>query len=130
MWLGVREGAFLFEFPEGSVLHTRDGAERRGPWPPAECSRCLLTWFDRGWIDVIVLAEHLSRWEPEDPALLPDPEDDASRIVKPSQARAILADPQKWTNERAEGLVVLSPAQDAPASAFRQSWLDAVLRSR
>jgi hypothetical protein len=126
MWLGVHEGAFLFELPGGSILHTAHGVERRGPWPPEECSRCLLTWFDRGWIDAFALAEHLDYWAHDDPALLRDPDDHAARIIERGRARAILADPQMWTNDRAEGFVVPSPTTRAPSSDFRQLWLDVV----
>jgi hypothetical protein len=126
MWLGVHDGAFLFEFPGGSILHTPDGIVRHGPWPPEECSRCLLTWFNHGWIDACVLAEQLFRWAPDDDALLPDPADETARILERGRARAILSDPQTWTNDRAEGFVILNPAQHAPSSDFRQLWLDAV----
>lgn len=126
MWLGVHEGAFLFELPGGSILHTNQGVERHGPWPPDECSRCLLAWFDHGWINVYVLSEHLDRWSSDDDALLPDPDDETGRLVERDRARAILADPQTWTNDRAEGFVVLNPSGQAPDSTFRQLWLDAV----
>lgn len=126
MWLGVHEGAFLFEFPGGSILYTRDGIERYGPWPPEECSRCLLTWFDHGWINAYVLSEHLFRWPAEDDALWPDPADETARLIEPVRARAILADPRTWTNDSAEGFVVLNPAEHAPSHGFRQLWLDAV----
>jgi hypothetical protein len=126
MWLGVHEGAFLFEFPGGSILYTKDGTERHGPWPPDECSRCLLIWFDHGWINAYVLSEQRFRWAPDDDALLPDPADETARLVEPERARAILADPQAWTNDSAEGFLVLYPADHAPATDFRQLWLDAV----
>lgn len=126
MWLAVHEGAFLFELPAGAVDHTRDGVVQHGPWPPDECSRCLLTWFDHGWITLYVLSEQLFRWAPDDDALERDPADDTSRLVKSGRARAILAQPQAWTNDRPEGFVCLSPADHAPSSDFRQLWLDAV----
>ncbi|MEP7740240.1 hypothetical protein ABKW28_21560 [Nocardioides sp. 31GB23] len=126
MWLGVHEGAFLFEFPGGSILYTTEGTERHGPWPLDECSRCLLTWFDHGWINAFVLSDQLHRWAPDEDALWPDPSDETARLVEPGRARAILAAPQTWTNDSAEGFVVLNPADHAPGSGFRQLWLDAV----
>jgi hypothetical protein len=126
MWLGVQDGAFLFEFPGGSSVHTPDGVERRGPWAPEECSRCLLTWFERRWVDAHVLAEHLARWGPDGAALLPDPDDDSSRILDRARARAILADPQAWTSDRPEGLLVLCPTGHAPSGDLRQLWLQAI----
>ena len=123
MWLGVHDGAFLFEFPGGSILHTRDGIVRHGPWPPEECSRCLLTWFDHGWINAHVLSEQLFRWSPSDEGLLTDPADETARIFESDRARAILADPHTWTNDRAEGFVILNRADHAPSSDFRQLWL-------
>jgi hypothetical protein len=126
MWLGVHEGAFLFEFPGGSSLHPSEGIERHGPWPPDGCSSCLLTWFDHGWINAYVLSEHLDRWSPDDDALLPVPDDETARLIRVDRVRVILADPQTWTNDRAEGMVVLNPAGHAPTSDFRQLWLDAV----
>jgi hypothetical protein len=126
MWLAVHEGAFLFEIPDGAIDHTRDGIVRHGPWPPEDCSRCLLTWFDHGWITLYVLSEQLFRWPPNDDALQRDPDDDTARLVESHRARDIIAEPQTWTNDRAEGMVCLSPADHAPASDFRQLWLDAV----
>jgi hypothetical protein len=126
MSLGVNEGAFLFEFPRGSILHTSDGVERHGPWPPDECSRCLVTWFDRGWINAYVLSEQLYRWAPDDDALLPDPDDETARLLVQDRARAIVTDPQLWTNDSAEGFVILNPADNAPPSDSRQLWLDAI----
>jgi len=87
-----------------------------GPWPPDECSRCLLTWFDHGWINAHVLSEQLWRWSADDDALLPDPDDKTARLLKRERARAILADPQTWTNDSAEGLVILTLADHAPSS--------------
>jgi hypothetical protein len=124
MWLGVHEGAFLFEFPGGSILHTSDGVERHGPWPPDECSRCLLTWFDHGWINACVLSEQLYRWSHDHDGLLSDPDDETPRLLEHDRARAILADPQTWTNDSAEGFVILNPSDHAPSSDFRQLWLD------
>ena len=126
MFWSVQEGAFLFEFPEGATDHTPSGPVQHGPWTPDDCSRCLLTWFDHGWINAYVLSEHLARWRVDDDALLPDPTDDSARMVARDRARAILADSESWTNDRAEGLVVLNPASHAPDSTFRQLWLDAV----
>lgn len=126
LWLGVHEGAFLFELPSGSITYTQEGTERRGPWHPDECSRCLLTWFDHGWINAYVLSEHLDRWTPGDDALLPDPDDETSRLLDRARARAILAAPQTWTNDSAEGFLILNPSHHAPDSSFRQLWLDAV----
>lgn len=125
MWLFVHEGAFLFELPLGARDHTHDGIVQHGPWPPEECSRCLLTWFDHGWIELYVLSEHLYRWSSDDD-LVRDPSDENVRIVEGDRARAILADPQTWTNDRPEGFVCLAPADLAPSSDFRQLWLDAV----
>jgi len=126
MWLAVHESAFLFEVPGGAIDHMRDGVVRHGPWSPEECSRCLLTWFDHGWITLCVLSEQLFRWSPDDDALRRDPADESARLVENHRARDILAEPQGWTNDRAEGFVCLSPADHAPASDFRQLWLDAV----
>lgn len=126
MFWSVREGAFLFEFPEGAIDHTPSGLVRHGPWAPGECSRCLLTWFDHGWINAYVLSEHLNLWPNNDDALLPDPDDETARLVERHRARAILADPQTWTNDGAEGFVILNPTAHAPDATFRQLWLDAV----
>lgn len=125
MWLFVHEGAFLFELPLGARDHTRDGIVQHGPWASEECSRCLLTWFDHGWIELDVLSEHLSRWSSDDD-LMRHSSDENIRIVKKERARAILASPQTWTNDRPEGFVCLSPADHAPPSDFRQMWLDAI----
>lgn len=126
MWLGVHEEAFLFEFPGGSTLHTEDGPQRRGPWPPDECSRCLLVWFDHGWINAYVPPEQVFRWTPDDDALMTDRDDETRRILTPESARAIIADPTTWMNTSAEGFVVLAPARQAPDNTLRQLWLDAV----
>ena len=126
MFCSIQEGAFLFEFPGGAIDHTPSGPVRHGPWTPEECSRCLLMWFDHGWINAYVLPEHLHRWPVDDDALLPDPDDESARVVVRDRARAILADPKSWTNNRAEGLVALYPTSHAPDSTFRQLWLDAV----
>jgi hypothetical protein len=82
MWLAVHEGAFLFELPLGAIDHTRHGVVQHGPWPPEECSRCLLTWFDHGWITLYVLSEQLFRWSSDDDALMKDPADENVRIVE------------------------------------------------
>lgn len=126
MWLGVHEEAFLFELPGGSILHTADGPQRHGPWPPNECSRCLLVWFDRGWLNAYVPPEQLFRWSPDEDALMPDTEDETWRILTPARAREIIADPTSWMNDSAEGMIILAPASQAPDSTFRQLWLDAV----
>ena len=123
MWLGVHDGAFLHEFPGGSIVLTSEGTERGGPWPPDECSRCLLNWFDRGWIDAYVLREQLFRWPQDADALPSDPANDTARILEVKRARAILSDPRAWTNDSPEGFVVLNPTNRAPG---RQLWLDAV----
>lgn len=103
-----------------------NGVVRNGPWPPEECSRCLLTWFDHGWINAHVPPEQLFRWPLNDEALLMDPADETARILESARAHAILADPQTWTNDRAEGFAILNPADHAPSSDFRQLWLGAV----
>jgi hypothetical protein len=126
MWWAVYEGAFLFEVPLGAIDHTRDGVVQHGPWPPKECSRCLLTWFDHGWITLYVLSEQLFRWSSDDDALMRDPVDETVRIVEQDRARAILAEPETWTNDRPEGLLCLAPADHAPSSDFRGLWLDAI----
>ena len=126
MYWGVHEGAFLFELPGGARDHTRDGIVEHGPWPPEACARCLLTWFDHGWIELSVLSEHLNRWTSDEDALTPDPSDENVRIVESGRARAILRDPHTWKNDRSEGLVCLAPTDQAPPVDVRQTWLDAV----
>jgi hypothetical protein len=125
MFWFVQEGAFLFELPLGARDHTRDGIVQHGPWPPKECSRCLLTWFDHGWIEPYVPLGQLYRWSSDDD-LIRDPSDENIRIVETDRARAILAEPQTWKNDRPEGFVCLAPADHAPSSDFRQLWLDAI----
>jgi hypothetical protein len=126
MWLAVHEGAFLFELPLGARDYTRDGIVEHGPWPPKECSRCLVTWFDHGWVELSVLSEQLFRWAPGDDALLEESDDKTGRIVEDDRARTILADPRIWTNDRAEGFLCLGPTAHAPSTDFRQLWLDAI----
>lgn len=126
MFWGVHEGGFLFEFPGGVRDHTRDGIVQHGPWPPQECSRCLLTWFDYGWIEMYVLSEHLNRWASDEVDLIRDSSDDNIRIVESARARAILTDPHTWKNDRREGFVCLAPTDEAPPGDFRQIWLDAI----
>jgi hypothetical protein len=130
MWLAVHEGGFLFEVPLGAIDHTRHGIVQHGPWPPDECSRCLLTWFDHGWITLYVPSEQLFRWSSDDDALVKDPADETVRIVESDRARAILAEPRTWTNDRPEGFVCLAPADHAPSSDFRQLWLDVIAPPR
>ena len=125
MWLFVHEESFLFELPLGARDYTRDGFVQHGPWPPEECSRCLLTWFDHGWVTLYVLPEQLYRWSSLDD-LTRDPSDENVRIVERDRARAILADPQVWSNELPEGFISVAPADHAPSSDFRQLWLDAI----
>ncbi len=125
MWLFVHEGAFLFELPFGARDHTRDGIVQHGPWPPEECSRCLVTWFDHGWLTLYVLPEQLYRWSSHE-GLTQDPSDESGRIVERDRARAVLAEPETWTNDRPEGFICLGPAARAPSSDFRELWLDAI----
>jgi hypothetical protein len=126
MWLFVQEGAFLFELPLGARDHTRDGIAQHGPWPPEECARCLLTWFDHGWLELYVLSEHLHGWASHEGDLVADSSDEHIRIVEGARARAILTDPKSWTNDRPEGFVCPAPTDQAPSSDFRQLWLDAI----
>lgn len=126
MFWGVHEGAFLFELPGGARDHTRDGIVEHGPWPPEECARCLLTWFDHGWMEVYVLSEHLNRWGTGEVDLIRDSSDENVRIVERGRARAILMAPLTWKNDRPEGLVCVAPTNQAPPPDFRQIWLDAI----
>lgn len=64
--------------------------------------------------------------EPEGRSHLLDPESMNPNEVLLEESVAILADPETWTNGRADGFVILSPADHAPSSDFRQRWLDAV----
>lgn len=125
LW-AVHEGAFLFELPGGARDYTRDGIVQHGPWPPEDCARCLLTWFDHGWIEVYVLSEHLDRWVADEADLTGESSDENARTVERSRARAILMAPSTWRNDRPEGLACLAPTDQAPPLDFRQIWLDAV----
>jgi hypothetical protein len=84
----------------------------------------LLTWFDHGWVELYVLAEHLDRWSSQED-LRREPTDNHVRLVEKERARAVLAEPHTWTNDRPEGLICLAPADHAPSSDFRQLWLNA-----
>jgi hypothetical protein len=124
------KGVSCLTFPSGRWTTHATASCKHGPWPPEECSRWLLAWFDHGWITLYVLSEQLFRWSSDDDALIKDPADETVRIVERDRARAILAEPRTWTNDRPEGFLCLAPADHAPSSDFRQLWLDAIAPPR
>ena len=107
MYLAVAEGSWLWEVPLG--VSDGLGGHEHGPWDPAECSRLLLAWFDAGLVE-----------------LYADPPDDAPRpqnvaewrtwnsgryplVPDPDAARAVLADPSRWTGGPGDGFLRLAP---------------------
>lgn len=71
-------------------------------------------------------SEQLFRWSSDVDSLLTDSTGKTTRIAEHRRARAIVAQPETWTKESAEGLVCLSPSDPGPSDDFRQLWLDAV----
>ncbi|RZU33928.1 hypothetical protein [Blastococcus saxobsidens] len=118
MYLAVVEEHWLWEVPLG--LSDGRGGYEHGPWNPAECSRQLVAWFDAGLLE-----------------LYTDPPDDAPRPQNvaewrawhkgryrveddPGIARAVLADPSRWTGSPGDGFLRLAPtdAGMAPDAAW------------
>ena len=119
MYLAVVEEAWLWEVPLG-VSDGRGGHEH-GPWNPDECSRQLVAWFDAGLVQ-----------------LYADPPDDAPRprnvaewqawnagryrgVEDADTARAVLADPARWTGTSEDGFLRLSPTDAGMAPDAR--WM-------
>ena len=117
MYLAVVEESWLFEVPRG-VGDEHDDCTH-GPWLAPDCSRQLLAWFDQGLIE-------LYADPPED---TPRPRNRAEwqmwnngyflRVLEPSAARDLLANPERWTRESDDGFIHLCPtdggmAPDAP----------------
>ena len=119
MYLAVVEESWLWEVPLG--VSDGLGGHEHGPWDPAECSRQLVAWFDAGLVQLYV-----------------DPPDDAPRpqnvaewrawnsgryglVPDPADARAVLADPSRWTGSEDAGFLRLSPtdAGMAPDAQWR-----------
>jgi hypothetical protein len=114
MYLAVVEESWLWEVPLG--VSDGHGGYEHGPWSPADCARQLLAWFDAGLVQ-----------------LYADPPDDAPRpqnlrewrawndgryrlVPHPDIARAVLADPVRWTGTSDIGFLRLCPS-DAGMSA-------------
>ena len=109
MYLAVVEETWLWEVPLG-VSDGRGGHEH-GPWQPDDCSRQLLAWFDAGLVELYA--------DPPDDA--PRPRTAAEwhvwkagryrRITDDGAARAVLADPARWTGTSEDRFLRLCPTE-------------------
>ncbi|WP_346620981.1 hypothetical protein [Blastococcus montanus] len=99
MYLAVAEESWLWEVP----MRTGDGRGDHAPWDSAECSRQLLGWFDAGLLEVYG----------DPPADTPRPRTAGEwriwnsghflRRPDADTARAVLADPSRWTPTSEDG---------------------------
>ncbi|RBY93684.1 hypothetical protein DQ237_17100 [Blastococcus sp. TF02-8] len=109
MYLAVVEESWLWEVPLG-VSDGRGGHDH-GPWDPAECSRQLLAWFDAGLIELYA--------DPPDDAPRPRSvrewrawnDGRSRRVPEPAVARAVLAEPARWTGTSEDRFLRLCPSE-------------------
>ncbi|WP_166533930.1 hypothetical protein [Blastococcus xanthinilyticus] len=103
MYQAVHDDAWLTGITDGDFI---DDPAAWGELDPQACSAQLLRWFDAGLIEVHQDAE---------PADLADPvvdfDYDAADLplIAPDAARALLADPRRWTDEHPDGFAVPVP---------------------
>lgn len=88
MYWAVRETAMLHELPTEEHNHLSEGVEVVPAQDSTACSAVLLDWFDKG------LRTVMNTYPPE-------------TELDPEAARALLADPTRWTPEHS---VVLTDA--------------------
>ncbi|NEK84790.1 hypothetical protein GCU60_03285 [Blastococcus saxobsidens] len=107
MHLAVRHDTWLFDVHEGDFV---DGTDMWGPFEPAACSEVLLRWFDAGLVELRQDIDH----PPEafyDPSVDLDYDVADLPLVPPGAARALLADPGRWTDATPDGFAVPLPTE-------------------
>ena len=117
MYLATLEESPLHEVPEGSLDHRGQGpAVQHGPWQPSRCAAVLRAWHAAGWVELyfpelpptwnLIPADWQSRLMPGD-----------FRALNHADAQTLLASPERWRLERADGQVCLSQSARGEAQS-------------
>jgi hypothetical protein len=106
MYQAVLDDAWLFGITDGDLV---DDPAVWGALDPEACSAQLLRWFDSGLIEVHQDTEPVG--DVTDPAVDLDYDAADLPLIPPDAARALLADPGRWTDETPDGFAVPVPTE-------------------
>ncbi|RBY92357.1 hypothetical protein DQ244_08835 [Blastococcus sp. TBT05-19] len=103
----VLNDTWLFDITEGGFV---DAPGTWGPLDPQDCSAQLLRWFDAGLVE-LHQDDDPSGEALTDPAVDLDYEAADLPLIPFGEARALLADPGRWTDETPDGFAVPVPTE-------------------